>query len=101
MRHLFAIVLTMSCVLGGASAPAQIVPAIPSFENPIPEPLPPPPAAPVINGPLSQGPAPGVETPPALNTFSDRATQCLQQGSDGGLRGAELDAYTGACANNN
>jgi hypothetical protein len=103
MRHLLTIVIvmTMGCVLCGASASAQIAPQNPVFENSIPAPLPPPPSPPVINGPLSQGPAPGVDTPPELNTFSDRATQCSEQGSNGGLRGAELDAYTSSCANAN
>jgi hypothetical protein len=101
MRQLFAIVMTMGCVLSSTYAFAQIVPENPAFENSIPAPLPPPPPPPVINGPLSQGPAPAVETPPALNTFSDRATQCSEQGGNGGLRGAELDAYTRSCANAN
>jgi hypothetical protein len=101
MRQLLTIVMTMGCVLSGAPAFAQIVPENPAFENSIPAPLPPPPSPAVINGPSSQGPAPTVETPRELNTFSDRATQCSEQGSNGGLRGAELDAYTSSCANAN
>jgi hypothetical protein len=36
----------------------------PDLQNRIPAPLPPPPQPPVINGPLSQGPPPGVYQPP-------------------------------------
>jgi hypothetical protein len=103
MKRLFAIVLLASYVAGGAAAAsAQVLPPqIPDLQNRIPAPLPPPPEAPIINGPLTQSPPPGVVTPPSLNTFSDRATQCLQSGSGGGLSGSQLDAYTGACANEN
>jgi hypothetical protein len=101
MKRLFAIVLTAGCFIGGASAFAQVLPQIPDLQNRIPAPLPPPPQPPTINGPLSQSPPPGLETPPTLNTFSDRSTQCLQQGSGGGLGGSELDAYTRACVNDN
>jgi hypothetical protein len=55
----------------------------------------------VTNGPLSQSPPGGVYQPPRLNTFGDRTRNCLQQGAGAGLRGAELDAYTRACASAN
>jgi len=101
MRELLAVILAVGCVLFGPSAFAQIAPENPAFENSIPAPLPPPSPPPVINGPLSQAPAPEVETPPKLDTFSDRTTQCSERGSNGGLRGGELDAYTSSCANAN
>jgi hypothetical protein len=95
-----AIVLAVAGVIASAPAVAQIAPpSIPNLENRIPAPLPPPPAPPIINGPLSQAPPPGVTVPRQLQTHSDRTTRCLQQGSGAGLRGPDLDAYTGACAN--
>jgi hypothetical protein len=86
----------------GSMAFAQ-VPAWPepSLQGRIPEPLPPPPQPPIINGPLSQGPPPGVYLPPRINSYSDRVTACLHAGSGQGLRGRKLDAYTRACANPN
>jgi hypothetical protein len=86
------------CLLGGQPALAQFTP--PPVLNPIPAPLPPPEPPPIINGPLGQSPPPGVYQPPRLNTHSDRAVQCLHQGSSYGLRGNRLQAYTRACANN-
>jgi hypothetical protein len=99
MKHLFAIVLTAGSIIGGASAYAQVLPQIPDLQNPIPAPLPEPLQPPIINGPLSQSPPPGVATPQSMNTFSDRALQCLQEGSAGGLSGGNLDTYTSQCAN--
>jgi hypothetical protein len=90
MKRLFAIVLLASCVAGGAVASAQVLPQIPDLQNRIPAPLPPPPEAPIINGPVTQSPSPGALTPPSPNTFGDRATQCLQEGSGGGLSGSRL-----------
>jgi hypothetical protein len=94
----------LALAIGGASATAQIlpqpgVPSLPNLENRIPAPLPPLQPPPTINGPLSQSPPPGVNVPPRLDTHSNRTTRCLQQGSGGGLSGAELDAYVGACVN--
>jgi hypothetical protein len=71
----------------------------PDLQNRIPAPLPPPPQPPVINGPLSQAPPPGVYIPPRLTTHGDRTRDCVQQGSETGLRGRKLDAYTRRCAN--
>jgi hypothetical protein len=98
--------LTAGSVLAAAwaSALAQGPPPgrpIPDLQNRIPAPLPPPPQPPVINGPLSQRPPPAVYLPPRLTTPSDRTRACLQEGSDHGLRGGELDAYARSCANEN
>jgi hypothetical protein len=71
----------------------------PDLQNRIPAPLPPPTPPPIINGPLGQGPPPGVYLPPRLSTFSDRAAACAHQGAAQGLRGRKLNAYTRACAN--
>jgi hypothetical protein len=80
-------------------ATAQVGLPNPALENRIPAPLPPPAQPPIINGPLSQAPPPGVKTPPRINSFSDRATACAHEGSGYGLRGRKLDAYTRSCAN--
>ena len=99
MKYLFAVALTAGSILGAACASAQVPPQIPDLQSRIPAPLPEPLQPPVINGPLSQSPSMGVPTPPSLNTFSDRALQCLQQGSAGGLSSGNLDSYTSQCAN--
>jgi hypothetical protein len=87
------------CLLAVQPAFAQFTP--PPVLNPIPVPLPPPPQPPIINGPLGQSPPPGVYYPPSLRTHSDRAVQCLHEGSSYGLRGRKLNAYTRSCANGN
>jgi hypothetical protein len=71
----------------------------PDLQNRIPAPLPPPPQPPVINGPLSQSPPPGVYQPPRLDTHQDRVARCVHEGSEAGLRGRKLDAYARRCAN--
>jgi hypothetical protein len=73
----------------------------PALQNRIPAPLPPPPEPPIINGPLSQSPPPGVYLPPRINSFSDRAAACAHEGSSHGLRGRKLDVYTRSCVNAN
>ena len=98
MRRLFSIVLMAGCIFGGAAASAQVPPRVPDVEVRIPAPLPLP-AGPVIDGPATQGAPPTVATPPPLNTFSERMTQCLHQGSSAGLSGADLEGYARACAN--
>jgi hypothetical protein len=83
------------------AAAAQGPPGLPNpdLQYRIPAPLPPPPQPPIINGPLGQSPSPGVYYPPRLNTPSDRATACLQEGSGQGLRGRRLDRPS--CVNAN
>jgi hypothetical protein len=71
----------------------------PDLQNRKPAPLPPPPQVPIINGPLSQSPPPGVYQPRRLVTPHDRATACVHEGSGQGLRGRRPDAYTRACVN--
>ncbi len=78
---------------------AQVVPFPPELEGRIPAPLPPPPQPPVINGPLGQSPPPGVYVPPRLNTFADRMTHCIDQGTSYGLHGRKLHTYARRCAN--
>jgi hypothetical protein len=93
-----ALAISGWCLLAVAPAAAQIIPDPPSR---IPAPLPPPPQPPIINGPLGQGPPPGVYVPPRLNTHSDRTVSCLHEGAGAGLRGRQLQAYARECANAN
>lgn len=81
-----------------AQVPGLLPP--PDLQNRIPEPLPPPPKPLAV--PLGERPAqPGVYQPPRLRTQSDRTVDCVQQGSEAGLRGGKLDTYTRRCANAN
>jgi hypothetical protein len=97
------------CIIGLAAgallvlSPAlgQVVPFPPELEGRIPAPLPPPPQPPIINGPLGQSPPPGVYYPPRLNTFADRVTRCIDQGTSYGLHGRRLHSYARRCANAN
>jgi hypothetical protein len=61
--------------MASSLAPVQVQPGLPdpNLQNRIPAPL--PPQAPIINGPLSQCPPPGVYQPRRLVTPSDRATR--------------------------
>src|SRR5262245_37127288 len=100
MKRIFAMLSTAGCVIGGAGAFAQVPPRVPDVEVRIPAPQPLP-VKPIFNGPGTQGRPPTLATPRLLNTFSDRITQCLHQGSAGRLRGSDLEAYAEACANEN
>jgi hypothetical protein len=98
MKHLFCILCAAAWLLSGPAG-AQFVPPPPELENRIPAPLPPPPEPPIINGPMQQGPPPGVAKQRRLRTPSDRTTNCLHEGAGYGLRGGDLDAYARSCAN--
>ena len=91
------------CLLVGASPAWAQVPGLlppPDLQNRIPAPLPPPPKPLAV--PLGEKPPqPGVYQPPRLRTQSDRTVDCVQQGSEAGLRGGKLDTYTRRCANAN
>ena len=92
--------LGMAFALGMfAAAPtmAQVVPFPSTLQGRIPSPLPPSAAPPTINGPLGRSPAPGVYQPTRLNTFADRHTRCLNEGTGYGLHGRQLRAYTNTC----
>ena len=104
MKYLVCVIAgsLLSAAAAGA-VQAQVPPGLPNpdLQNRIPAPLPPPPAPPIINGPLSQSPPQGTYFPPRLNTHGDRAIACAHEGSNYGLRGRKLDAYTRSCANAN
>jgi hypothetical protein len=98
MRRL-GLILVVSGLFAAGPAYAQFVPPPPELEGRIPQPLPPPPQPPIINGPLRQGPPPGVYRPGRIGGAGERASSCLHSGRGYGLRGADLDAYARACAN--
>jgi hypothetical protein len=97
--------IVVGLVLAGAAATVALAQPpglpVPELQNRIPAPLSPPPQPPIINGPLSQAPPPGVYIPPSLNTPADRVVACLHAGSAHGLRGGKLDRYTRRCVNAN
>jgi hypothetical protein len=81
----------------GSQASAQSVPvpgiSAPAFPSSPSPPLQPPPIPQFgVSAPLNVA-------PPTQNTFSDRATQCLQTGAAAGLTTGSLTAYTGQCVN--
>jgi hypothetical protein len=92
-------------MLAGQPVSAQImtpgsVPPVPDMSSRIPAPYQPPPPPPPVNGPLPyRQQTPQVYTPPRLNTFHDRVTRCVHQGSAGGLHGGTLQEYVRSCAN--
>ncbi len=100
--QLLARLISAGLLLGGSAAWAQVPGSLPppDLQNRIPAPLPPPPKPLAV--PLGEKPPnPGVYQPPRLNTHSDRTTNCVQQGSNAGLRGADLDTWTRNCVNGN
>jgi hypothetical protein len=97
MKHVLYMLLAAGGFLAGPAV-AQFVPEPPEL-NRIPAPLPPPPEPPIINGPMEQGPPPGVAKQRRLNTFQDRVARCSEQGASAGLRGGKLSAYTRRCVN--
>ena len=90
--------LAAGLLLAAAPTFAQVVPFPPVLQGRIPAPLSPA-SPPVINGPLGKSPPFGVYVPPRLNTFADRKTQCIDQGTSYGLHGRKLNSYAQRCAN--
>ena len=103
MRALVHMGVGLLLAAAAASAVLAQVPGLPdpALQNRIPAPLPLPPQPPIVNGPLSQSPPPGVYLPPRHNTYNDRAASCVHEGSGFGLRGRKLDTYTRNCVNAN
>ena len=99
MTRVLLVVVTAGALFGTLPAFAQVVPFPPELQGRIPAPLPPPPPPPIINGPLGQSPPPAVYVPPRLNTFADRMTNCIDQGTSYGLHGRKLNSYARRCAN--
>ena len=98
ISRLFTALAAAGLLLAVVPAFAQAVPFPPVVQGRIPAPLSPT-APPVINGPLSKSPPPGVYVPPRLNTFADRMTNCIDQGTTYGLHGRKLNSYARRCAN--
>ena len=85
-------------MLAAAPTMAQVVPFPSTLQGRIPSPLSPSAPPPTINGPLGRSPSPGVHQPARLNTFADRHTRCLNEGTGYGLHGRQLRAYANTCA---
>ena len=113
MHRTLVIAIGAACSLGAATACAQAqIQVIPSPLTREPAPIPAPSTPPAIDGPsgglgtmgnqspnLNNPNVPTVNQPPNLNTFSDRATTCLQTGGNFGLTGEALNSYTSSCIN--
>jgi hypothetical protein len=97
ISRLFTALAAAGLLLAVVPAIAQVVPFPPVLQGRIPAPLSTT-APPVINGPLGKSAPPGVYVPPRLNTFADRKTQCIDQGTSYGLHGRKLNSYARRCA---
>jgi hypothetical protein len=101
MKRLSILMGAAMCLLiaAGASTAQQVIPPGGSIFNPPPPMAPPPP---VIQVPV----VPQMDAPPSLPTvdlsrptFSDRITQCLEDGAASGLGPSGRAAYSRSCAN--
>jgi hypothetical protein len=101
MKHLSLVICVVAAALvAGAAASAQFLPPGASQFNPPPPPPPPSPkievpAIPQMDAPPSQ---PQVQ-PSQRGSFSDRISNCLDQGAAAGLGPNERAAYSRSCAN--
>ena len=88
MMRAVAFMLILAFAWVPQPAAAQIIPPVPDLQSRIPAPLPPPPEPPIINGPLSRAPPPGVIVPGHITTYGDRVTRCVHEGAAGGCAAA-------------
>ncbi len=93
-RWLPGLLLLALTSAGGAASAQVLVPGVnvPAF-----------PSTPPQQAQIPAIPQYGVAVQPSLapasqNSFSDRVTQCLQQGAAAGLTPGNVSAYAGACA---
>jgi hypothetical protein len=98
MRVSSSIIACALLLVVGNTASAQFLPPGGSVFNP---PMPPPPPPPKIRAPV----VPKMDAPPQQNyqpaprpSFSDRINACLGDAAALGLRPAEREAYSRACA---
>jgi hypothetical protein len=95
MKSLPALLLLAFTFGSGSEALSQVI--VPGINAP---PFPSPPSQQIQSPPILQfGVAlqPNVSSPPQ-NSFGDRVTECLLQGSLAGLTAGDLSAYAGECA---
>ncbi|MGM4988610.1 hypothetical protein [Tardiphaga sp. 841_E9_N1_2] len=102
MRHRsipFALLVAVAAALSAAPAVTQVigVPGNPALITPLP-PAPPPPRIEVPVVP-QLGDLPRQNVPQARRSFSDRITDCLQDGAAAGLGPNDRATYSRACAN--
>ena len=93
--RLAACLLTV-VIAGDSRAMAQGLP-VPGLSAPAFPPQPPSQQLQVPSTPQFGVASPLNVSPPSQNSFSDRATRCLQTGAAAGLTTGSLNAYTGEC----
>lgn len=103
MRHRsipFALLVAVAAALSAAPAVAQVigVPGNPALITPLP-PAPPPPRIEVPVVPQLGDLPRQQNVPQARRSFSDRITDCLQDGAAAGLGPNDRATYSRACAN--
>jgi hypothetical protein len=100
------IMVVLMCVLvpalgAGNAARAQVM--IPPGASPLSPPPPPPPPPPKIEVPvvprMDELPRSPDARPASRGSFSDRITNCLQDGAAAGLSPSRRAAYSRSCAN--
>ena len=91
--------VAVAALVAANTAFAQFIPPGGSKFNP---PLPPPPPSPKIEVPqipqMDAPPRQSYQAPPRPS-FSDRVTNCLEEGAAAGLGPGDREAYSRACAN--
>jgi len=99
MKRLTIVIGAVTWFLLSGGTQAQIIPPGGSQFNP---PLPKPPPGPKIEVPV----VPQMDAPPRQSyqpaprpSFSDKITNCLEEGAAGGLGPGDRDAYSRSCAN--
>jgi hypothetical protein len=98
MKRLTIVIGAVTWILLSGGTQAQIIPPGGSKFNP-PLPLPPPP--PKIEVPV----VPQMDAPPRQSmqaphpSFSDKITNCLQEGAANGLGPSDREEYSRSCAN--
>jgi hypothetical protein len=100
MKRLSILVCAVAAALAaGNVASAQIIPPGATLLGPPPPPPLPPPKieAPVV--PKMDAPARQSTAPARRPSFSDRITNCLDQGAAGGLNPSDRSTYSRSCAN--
>jgi hypothetical protein len=90
--------LAMALVIANAASAQTILPGGSQFNPPLPPPPPPPsmaaPVVPQMDAPLRQN-----YQPAPRPSFSDRISNCLEQGAEAGLGPNDRAAYSRSCAN--
>jgi hypothetical protein len=98
-RASITICVAAAALITAGSAFAQFLPPGASKFNPPPPPPPPSPKIEVPQIPQMDAPPRQSYQPPQRPSFSDRVTNCLEEGAAAGLGPGDREAYSRACAN--